>query len=265
MKTLGKILIVTILGILMTVAVNAQKFETDAGNLKSLSIKGLYGEIIIKGTTGNQIVVEVSDLDPPPEKAEGLKPLLSGGVDNTGIGLNVDQSGGVLRIGSGSKESEDAEYTFLVPDNVAVKIDLSDPWAYDDLLVEDFGGELEVSALNPDIKLNNINGPVTLHAINGDIDITFDKVNQESPTSISAINGDINFIIPASTAVSFGLNTMHGEVYTDLDIKIEKDEEEEDEDFHYIGGHRDVNGTLNGGGVEVNLNAINGNIYIREK
>jgi hypothetical protein len=229
-----------------------------------MSIKGVYGEITIKGTTGNQLVIEVSNLDPPPEKAEGLKPLLSGGVDNSGIGLNVDKSGGVLKITSGSRESEDANYTFLVPGKVAVKVDLSDPWAYDDLLVEDFGGELEIEALNPDIELTNITGPVTLHAINGNLDLTFDNVNQESPTSISAINGDINFIIPGSTSASFSLSTIHGEIYTDLDINVEQDEDE-DEDLHYVGGHRDVNGTLNGGGVEINLNAINGNIYIRKK
>ena len=263
MKTLA----LSILGLFMAITITAQTYETEVSGIKSVEIKGFAGEIEVVGTDDNQLVIDASGVESPPEKAEGLKPLLTSGVDNTGIGLNADKSGNVLRISVSTKAAADAEFKFLIPNHLSLNIDQTDPWASDDLLVHDFSGELEIETLNPDIVLNNITGPVTLHAINGDVDLTFDQVSQDSPTSVSAINGDINFVIPSSTRVSFTLGTIHGDIYTDLDIKVEKEEDEEGEenDLEYIGGRSDVKGTLNGGGVEINLNAINANIYIREK
>jgi hypothetical protein len=53
-----------------------------------------------------------------------------------------------------------------------------------------------------------------------------------------------------------------GEIYTDMDIKFEKSEEQGN--MRRVGG-RNLQGTINGGGVEIALKTISDDIYLRKK
>jgi hypothetical protein len=106
---------------------------------------------------------------------------------------------------------------------------------------------------------------MTIHTINGDIKTEFNRLNQESPSSITSINGDLEILVPSATKADLKMGTMHGEIYTDCDIEFEKKEKENDSDWVMIGGHSNNKGKLNGGGVELTLNSINGSIYLRKK
>ena len=150
----------------------------------------------------------------------------------------------------------------MIPDGLAVEIDYSSPFADDKLEVEDFGGELEISTLNSDVALMKITGPVVLDMVNGNIDLVFSSVNQNSPMSIKTINGDIDISFPSNAKAGLEMSSLHGDIYTDLDIKVNREKEE---GLKFIGGMSNIDGTLNGGGVEMSISTINGNIYLRSK
>lgn len=241
----------------------AQKYEYDAASAKKIIIENLIGEIIIKGYSGSKISIEASNIEPVSDKASGLKEIYGGKVDNTGIGLSVTESEKVIYISGASKRSEDGSYTFNIPGKISLKIDYKSPFASEDILVDGYAGELEVSILNPGIELKNITGPVTINTINGDISAAFSKLSQNSPSSVTSINGDVEIQVPSDTPANLKFRTFDGEVYTDCDVEFNKDKSSGD--LYLIGGNSSSEGRLNGGGVELSLSSINGSIFLRKK
>ena len=262
MKTIKSILITTALIFAISTSYS-QEFKYDIKQATQVFIKEFSGGISIEETTGSQLIIETSKFEKRPERADGLKSLYgSGAEDNTNIGLQVTTNGNVIEIVGASKQAEDAYYTFKVPKGVNVKIDYRSPYANDDIKVKNFSSELEVSILNPGIVLENVTGPVILNLTNGDIDIKFGTVNQNSPISIHATNGMIDITLPANTPANISMSTINGEIFTNFDIDFEKRDKN---GLSYIGGGQKIKGKINGGGVDIKLETINDNIYLRKK
>ena len=263
MNTLSKLFLM--LAFLASGTIYAQQHFVKVGNAKKVEITNLTGEIKIVGHSVSEIQILASELEAPPERAKGLKPLSGGGVDNSGIGLNVSEAGNVISISGATKKSAEADYIFKVPNSIAVMVDYSSPFTSGEVVVEDFAGEFEMNALNDGVTMKNATGPVYLDLINGNINIDFQSVNQKSPMSIKTINGEIDITFPSSTKSNLELYSLHGDIYTDLDIKIQKPEDEDDKGLRFMGGLSDVKCTLNGGGVKMEVSTINGNLYLRKK
>lgn len=263
MKTILKITIV-LAAVLFFQKSKAQEFNTEVASAKKIAISDLFGKIDIKEITGNTLKISVENLSDIeiPEKAKGLQPVSVNGTDNTKIGLNVENKGNLITIKGTSKKTMDGKYLFQVPKGVSISIDYKSPFTYGNIDIEGLSSEIEINSMNDDINLKNVTGPLVLHSINGNITVNFNTVNQKSPISITAINGEIDLSMPASTPANLNMNTMHGEVYTNFDIAFDK---EEKEGLKFVGGGHDMEGTVNGGGVELMLKSINENIYLRKK
>ncbi len=241
----------------------SQEYTHDVKNAKKIEISDLTGNLKIVGQSASNLVIQAKALEEMPERAKGLKPLSGGGVDNTNLGINISEAGGVIKISGATRQSSDADYTFTVPNSIAISIDYSSPFTANDVVVENFGGEFEMKGLNDGVKLTDITGPVFLDLINGDIEIIFTSVNQSSPMSIKTIDGEIDVAMPSASKANFELSSLHGDIFTDLDIEVEK--EKEKGDLSFFGGGSDVEGKLNGGGVKMDISSISGNIYLRKK
>ncbi len=80
------------------------------------------------------------------------------------------------------------------------------------------------------------------------------------PMSIESKFGDIDVNIDPAAALSLTTSTKFGTVYTDLDWELKKN----DSSLTLISGS-DIEGTLNGGGTPLQLEAKFGNVYLRAK
>ena len=127
--------------------------------------------------------------------------------------------------------------------------------------ISDIDGEIEVETKNSDIILKNVKGPVTANTTSGDIDVIFSTVATTGPTTITNISGYIDITMPASTKADMELNNITGEVFTDLDLKLP----ESKDGLKRVGGQREIRSQLNGGGVDMTLKNISGDIYLRKK
>lgn len=221
-------------------------------------LKNLYADLIIEGTSGGEIIISTSDYQGLPEKAKGLKPLSATGPENTGIGLNIKQEGNEIIISSASREANDSEYLIKLPKNIKVQIDMNS-WQAGDLLVKGMNNEVEAKSQSGDIKFVDVTGPIIAHTLSSDIDVVFTSINQSTPTSISSTSGDIDITLPAGAKGTFSMSSISGEVYTDMDFDFSTEK-----DLKRFGGGMSASATLGGGGVDVSLKSVSGDIFIRK-
>ncbi len=251
----------------LTVQVKAQKYTCPLGNSPTNTIKltTMGADVVIEGYEGDTVIVRNLDYEPlpkrsdapPPEKAEGLKLLTGIGKVNTKIGIHVRAENNVLHIIAPSRNGGD--YRLRVPDEVRVVLENT---AFNGTLkMQNLKGEIEIDWPGSDIILENVTGPIVASSISGNIEITVSELSQKGPTSISVVSGYIDLTLPADAQADLILGTISGEIYTNMNInRIGED----DSDLSMIGG-RTIRGTINGGGVKVELKTISGTIYVRKK
>ncbi len=233
------------------------KAFSSASGKKKVEIMAENISLTIEGYNGNEVVIETEDdYEGPPERAEGLRPLYNGATDNTNMGLQVQESNNVISIKKAS--GQEGDYRMKIPATASLSIK-EVGWMSDEINVSNHNGEIEVQGTGSDIRLLNISGPVVANTTSGDIEVVFTRLNQEQPSSISNVSGFIDVTLPADTKATLNLATISGEVYTNLDIDTGSQGE-----MKRLGGSK-IDGTLNGGGVEISLRAISDNIYLRKK
>ncbi|WP_258100031.1 DUF4097 domain-containing protein [Marinoscillum pacificum] len=232
---------------------------TPKGNASdiTLSIENFYGDITIAAVNTPELVISTKNYEGVPEKAQGLKPLSATGSDNTDIGLSVTQKGNVIKVSAASRKA-DGHYLLKVPQNMKVKADLNS-WQAGDFVVSGLTNEIDVKTQNGDVILRNVKGPVVANTLSGDITVIFTGISQTTPTSITSTSGDIDVTLPTSTKGAFKLSTISGEVYTDVNFDVKNEE-----GMRRMAGGMSVDATLNGGGVNILLKSISGDVYIRK-
>ncbi|MDO1447652.1 hypothetical protein Q0590_15385 [Rhodocytophaga aerolata] len=213
-------------------------------------------KVTIEGYDGEELLITAVGVKEAPKRAEGLKPLYNTAVDNSGIGLSVNQENNVMRVVKASRH--DARYTVKVPRKTAIMYEEVN-WNGGNLSVANIEGDVEVKLNNSSMKLTNITGPVTANTTNGNIIVTFTDLNQQKPSSIRAINGHIDVALPVGAKSNLKMSTHNGEVYTDFEVDIKNKG-----DLKKVGGST-IEGATNGGGVQLTLSTINSDIYLRKK
>ncbi len=239
---------------LLAVSMNAQSdFSKPLTGIEWVKIES-KSKITVKTHDKNEILIKVSEQEPVPERAKGLKLVGVGGEDNTDIGFNVVQSGNNLVVQNVGK-SQEAEIFLPKSQNVSI----TNSWD-GDIYVEGFSGEVEANAnLNGGLSLKNLTGPITAYALNENIKVEFETINQQAPIVISTTNGDIDVTLPGATPANLNLDSLNGDVYTNFDLS-----RPDKNGLKSISG-RNIKGSINNGGVEIKLKSVNGNIYLRKK
>lgn len=244
----------------LPIASQAQEFSYTLGNSsdKSIEFAMSRSDVIIEGHDSDEVIIRNLDYDAPPERAQGLRALYNSAEDNTGIGLSVEEENGTLKIITASRD--DGDYRLMVPNKVRVMLEEVN-WGGGDFEIRNMQGEIEIKSKSGDMKLVNITGPVIASSTSGDMEIVMDRLSQMGPTSISLVSGFIDISLPESSKANLYMSSVSGEIYTNMDVQLSGDQRE---GMHRLGGGRKIEGTLNGGGVEVSLKTISGDIYLRK-
>ena len=239
-------------------SVKAQDFKVSISNpaQTKIVIKEL-NRVKIEAYNGSEVQIKTDSEMSKPERAKGLKALSGMGEDNTGIGLNVKESGNELTIVQVSRRGE-GKYTIKVPENSRLMVEHTGNWEGGKIEIHGVKGELEVSGRYNSFYLKDITGPVLANTIYGGIEAVFSEVNQNKPISIVSVYGEVDVTIPQNTKADLKIKTPYGEAYSDLPIEFPKNES----------GMRnlsDIQGKMNGGGVRMDIEASYGDVYLRKK
>jgi len=245
---------ITLIALLFCVTVGAQKDYTKSlDGIEWVKIES-KANVTLKTHSGNQLLIKAGKSYRTSSRAKGLKLVGEGGTDNTDIGFYVIKEGNNLIV-KNLRKSQSAEIYLPAKQNISVK----STWN-GNIKIYDFKGEIEVNAqLNGSIEIEEISGPLTANALNGTIEVTFSKVNQGSPITVYTTNGAVDITLPKDTPGNLSLGSTNGDIYTNFDLTAPNKN-----GLKSISSKK-VGGTINNGGVKIQLKSTNGNIYLRKK
>jgi DUF4097 and DUF4098 domain-containing protein YvlB len=223
------------------------------------------GSITVKGADVKEVIVEArarGDEARTGGRAEGMKR-----IPMTSTGLNIEAENNNVRISTDSYQRT-IDLTITVPMHTSASLHTVNDG---NILVSGIDGELDINDVNGEVDLKNIGGSVVAHALNGHVVASFNRIDPQKPMAFSSLNGDIDVTFPADLKANVSLRTDNGEVYSDFDVKVQPSSPQQTvEDDRGKGGKykvkidKNVRGTINGGGQEIQFKNFNGNIYIRK-
>ena len=115
--------------------------------------------------------------------------------------------------------------------------------------------ELYISSISGNVEIDDYNGILKINLISGDIDIK----KFEGPLFAKSISGFVDLSLGSDQKIDLRMKTVTGEIYTNLDIDIDKYGTK----MGVVGSK--VAGSINGGGEDIELVSVSGDIYLRKR
>ncbi|MCF0041052.1 DUF4097 domain-containing protein [Dyadobacter fanqingshengii] len=238
---------------------------SDAGKPGSLQVNLINGTIRVTGYSGNQVVIDAvvkspEDDEKPKSEAGGMKRISRKG----GLELTATEEHNVVKL-----TTKMVNTTMLLEIKVPQKFGLKVGTINNgDIVIENVSGEMEIQNVNGDITLTNISGSAVANTINGTLKANFKTIDTSSPMAFSTLNGNVDVTIPATAKFDVKLKSDRGEIYSDFDVDVDKSAPQATrsaKDGMYKVSIDDwVKGKINGGGSEIMMKNMNGNIYVRK-
>jgi hypothetical protein len=234
------------------------------GKSYSLKVHLVTGSIKVTGYEGKDIIINVSprggDEETPRSSENGMKRISATG----GYEVTAKEADNTVTVNTGNPNKA-LDLNIKIPQDVRLKIGTVNDG---EVTVENVTGELEVNNVNDKITLTNISGSVVANTVNGDVNVTFKSVDPKASMAFSTLNGDINVTLPADTKANLKLKSDNGDVFSDFDIDIDKTPSRVDKTnepgMYKIKKDDWVYGKINGGGPEMMMKNMQGDIYVKK-
>ena len=258
MNRLNRVMMVMTIAAITFMSAKAQDYKMAVSNAagKTLHIKEV-NRVSVEAYDGTEIQIESGSRGERPERAEGLKPLSARGEDNTGIGLNVTSEGNDITIFQSARR-EQGVFKIKVPKQMKVQIEHTGQWEGGKIEVYKVSTELDISGRYNSVYMEDVTGPALVNTVYGSITAKFSALSQAGPTSLVSVYSEVDVTLPGDTKANIEVKTPYGEAYSDMNIEFEKSD-----GMKKISSA--IKGTLNGGGVEVEIKAGYSNVYLRKK
>lgn len=224
------------------------------------------GSIHVVGYSGKEVVIDaVSSArrgkdDSSEANANGMRRISTGNA----MEVNAEEKDNHVRINSDSWKRAVA-LTIKVPQRCSLKLNTVNNG---DITVEGVTGSLEVTNVNGAIHLTNIAGSAVANTVNGNLVVTFKTVDSDTPMAFSTLNGNVDVTFPANTKASVKLKSDRGDIFSDFDIDVDKSQPKatrtNQNGMYRVTIEDWVHGKINGGGPEMMMKNMNGNIYVRK-
>jgi hypothetical protein len=138
-------------------------------------------------------------------------------------------------------------------------------------------GDIVVNGVEGDFDVRNVNGKVTIteiagsgraHTVNGAVKVVFTR-NPREDCSFKTVNGDLDVYFTDNLSADFRLKTFHGDMLTDFSVKylpLKPAPQGERKGGKYVyRGNRFVGVQTGGGGPEMIMDTLNGDILIHKR
>jgi hypothetical protein len=270
MKTI-KVICVLMMAMLSTTSLWAQTGEkeklvvplSNPGKPYKLDVGLVDGSITVTGYEGKDIIIEAqTDVDKKDNENH------SGGMKHIAAANNADiqaeENNNVINVHG--NVGRKANLVIKIPMNeVTLKLSTVNNG---NIIGNNINGELEITNVNGSIQLHNISGSVVANTVNGKVEVTFKTIDPKAAMAFSTLNGNVDVTFPAGLKANVKLKSDRGEIYTDFDVVTEQ--RKPNVTRSNSGGMYSlkiddwVYGKIDGGGPEIMMKNMQGNIYIRK-
>ncbi|MCC2547453.1 DUF4097 family beta strand repeat-containing protein [Hymenobacter sp. BT175] len=237
------------------------------GKPGKLHLKLVRGSIRVQGYSGKEVVIEASaqsssrDRDrEPAEAANGMRRISR--VE--GLDVTAEEKDNQVYIRTQSHVNP-VDFTIKVPRQFSLQLGTVNNG---EITVENVAGELEISNVNGSIRLKDVAGSAVLSTVNGSLVADFNDVTPGAPMAFSTVNGKVDVTLPAKAKAALKLKSDRGEIYSDFDLAVDssppKVTRTAKDGTYRVSTDNWTYGKMNGGGAELMIKTMNGNIYIRK-
>jgi hypothetical protein len=234
------------------------------GKPYTLKAQLVFGSIKVVSYDGKDIIINVTSRDKKEEKSnvdnKGMKRISTSGSYE----VTAKEADNTVTVGT-SNPNKAIDLELKIPQDVKLKLGTVNDGAIE---VENVRGELEMNNVNGKINLTNISGSVVANTVNGNVTVTFNSVDPKAPMAFSTLNGDVKVTLPADSKANLKLKSDMGDILSDFDIEIDKTQSKIDKSneqgMYKIKKDDWVYGKINGGGPEMMMKNMHGNIYVKK-
>jgi hypothetical protein len=230
-----------------------------------IKLQTLGGNLTVQGYSGNEVIIKGmaqrnrgAGVRVPPEEARGMQRL------TPAPGLSADEDNNSVTIHAGMK-----------PENIDLQVPAASALSLKTLTgsiqIQGVFGDLELESYDGGITLDQVGGSIVAHNLNGGITANVLRVNADKPTSFSTLNGRIDVTLPANVHANLTMRSDQGDVYMDqgFDFKPQANSSSGMSNSDSKGMLKPrmgnmIHGTINGGGVEINMRTFNGSILVHK-
>ena len=229
-----------------------------------LNIDHIKGSIVVTGYDGESVIVNASsgqrgNENPDQVQNGGLRRIVSNVIQ-----LNAQEKDNELTVQTNSHRHT-IDLDIRVPHHFSLRLKT---YHNGEIHVKNVSGEMEITNINGDVVLEDVSGSAVVNTIDGHILVQFRDVTPDIPMAFTSIEGKIDITFPQSMNASVKMKSDNGEIFSDFDIEMEKREIQVDKSnqtgLYKISLEDWVHGKINGGGPEILLKTLEGNIYIRK-
>ncbi|MFC1492683.1 hypothetical protein ACFL6O_01885 [candidate division KSB1 bacterium] len=241
------------------------------GDPEKVRIFWSNGDISVRSHNGNSVIIKIynnlkdNDGD-DEEQARGLRKFsryddsVEYEVRGSEIIIDCNSRPRYIRESYGNMinnhydRSKSINAEILVPENIVLDIDQKN---HGNAHVENFTGELFVNTEYDNVMLSGIIGSISAVSKYADVEVELSEISKEQRYYFEASYDDVDITIPADKKFNIEIRT-NNQFYTDFDFDQERDSR---------GGRSKQYAaySVNGGGNEIGVKAIYGNVYLRKK
>lgn len=206
-----------------------------------VSLNNINGDVEITGWSKNEVQIDAVKTAPDQQRLDNMR-------------IEVNTSGNSVDIetkypeGHTNNNPGSVRYTLHVPQNARIdKIDLVNG----SLDIQKVSGEVNASLVNGKVRASDLAGTADLATVNGPVEATYSSLNNVREIKLGSVNGAVNLLLPQSPNADVSASVVNGSISTDFPLTVKG---------HFVG--KSMSGTLGSGGVNIELNNVNGSIHI---
>jgi hypothetical protein len=238
---------------------------SDPNRIGTVEIDAHGGSITIRGTPRKDVLITARERPDSGGRGQRIPEPLPPGFRRLPrtSGFDVEESDNVVEI-STSHMGTGFDFDIEVPARAHLEVSLI---FGADVNIRDVEGEIEVNNGTGAVTLTNVAGAIVADA-HGAIKAVVTRVTADKPMAFSTLTGDVDVTFPAAIKATFKLRSDGGEILTNFDLQMKpastQSPQRQGKEPFRIEVNRSQIGTANGGGPEIELRSVGGNIFLRQ-
>jgi len=206
------------------------------------SVKNVNGNVKVEAWDRNEVQIDAVKNGRDEQKLREAR------IEVMGSGHSVDVE---TKYPSNSNNSASVDYTIRVPRNASLR---QAETVNGSVKIDGTRGRIKASAVNGSVEVWNAAGELELNTVNGEVKASLANPGAKR-VKLNTVNGGASILLPASANAHVKARTVNGSIHSDLPLTVEKSK--------YAPG-ASVDSNLGSGGETIEIESVNGSIYLHK-